>query len=151
MKVFPGKEKYETELVTESWPVFNNEFIFNISTNLPTTKALLGKFVSFTVYAILDDCINKNTLSNSIGKRFKILSIKSDELSRNSKTRLSKRISLNNRRTVGAVTYNLDIKTFTQKLKNQDLAAPDIWRNLEPISSGILRETVKSYLDSNQF
>lgn len=143
VKVLPGKEKYETELVKESWPTFNDEYIFNLSSNLPTAKVFLGKFVSFTVYAILENSNNKNTLQKTIGKRFKLLPTKPADLNKNSKTRLNKRVSLNNRRTVGAVTYNLDLKAFTQKLKSQDLATPDVWRKLEPISSGVLQENVK--------
>lgn len=144
--VFPGREKFETEIVKESWPTFNDEFTFNLASSLPTAKAFLGKFVSITVYAILENYNNKNSLPKSIGQRFKLFSTKTTDLNRNSKTRLSKRVSLNNKRTVGGVIYNLDIKGFTQKLKNQDLATPDIWRKLGPISSGVLKETVSFFL-----
>lgn len=146
VRVFPGKEKYETELVKESWPTLNDEFIFDLSTNMSTAKALLGKFVSFTVYAILENAYKKNALPRSIGRHFAFFSTKSADLNRNSRSRLSKRVALNNRRTVGAVTYNLDVKAFTQKLKNQDWATPDVWRKLEPISSGVLHQKVTTEL-----
>lgn len=139
--MFPGKEKYETELAKESWPTFNSEFVFALPSNLP--NALLGKFVSFTVYAILESSSGRNTMTTTLGRKFKFFSTKPSEISRNSKTRLSKRVPLNNRRTVGAVTYNLDAKAFTQKLKNQELATPDVWRKLEPISSGMVKEMVR--------
>lgn len=98
------------------------------------------------MYAILENSNNKNTLPKSIGRRFKLFSTKPAEINRNSKTRLSKRVALNNRRTVGAVTYNLDCKAFTQILKNKDLATPDVWRKLEPISSGVLHENVSIFI-----
>lgn len=71
--------------------------------------------------------------------------MKPSDINKNGKSKLNKRVSLNNRRTVGAVTYNLDVKAFTQKLKNQDLATPDVWRKLEPISSGVLHEIVRTF------
>lgn len=60
--------------------------------------------------------------------------------------RSSFRNSLCNRRTVGAVTYSLDGKIFTQKLRNNFLSTPDIWRHIKEITSGIQTQPVRSYI-----
>lgn len=49
---------------------------------------------------------------------------------------------MNNRRTVGAVTYNLDKKLFTQKITNGIISTPDIWRNVAEITSGFQTQPV---------
>lgn len=51
-------------------------------------------------------------------------------------------MNMNNRRTVGAVTYNLDKKLFTQKLRNGVISTPDIWRPIAEITSGIQTQSV---------
>lgn len=142
VRVFPGKEKYETGIVKESWPHFNQEFDFDLRDRMSAKKCLTGKFVSFTVYAILENLNEKQNASMTLKRGFQMFTGKKNELSRNSKSRISRRVSINNRRTIGAATYNLDAKSFTQRLKNDYVCTLDIWRKLEQISSGIEHETV---------
>nr|CAH7721656.1 unnamed protein product [Callosobruchus chinensis] len=53
----------------------------------------------------------------------------------NSRRRCSQN-AVNNRRIIGTVTYNLDKKAFTQRLRSNILSTPDIWRNISEITSG---------------
>ncbi|RZC39994.1 uncharacterized protein BDFB_001876 [Asbolus verrucosus] len=138
--VFPEKEKYETSVVKESWPTFNEEFPFTLhSSSKYYADYFKGKFISFTVYAVLE-----NT-TESVGKRHTGSKLKRffsfSEFGENTnRFRRSFRHSLNSRRTVGAVTYNLDSKIFTQKLGDDILCTPDIWRGIKEITSGIQTE-----------
>lgn len=62
--MLPGKEKYETTTKNESWPQWNEEFVFNLRKE---TKSKFGKtkvvdeelggsrFIVATLYAILED------------------------------------------------------------------------------------------------
>lgn len=139
--MFPGKQKFETCVAKESWPNFNQEFDFDLHTGrAPISEALSGKFISFTAYAILDSPTESKT--KTLKRSFRIFSEKKPELSRGG-TRVSRRVSVNNRRTIGVATYNLDAKSFTQQLKTDYVATPDIWRKLEQISSGIQHATVR--------
>lgn len=101
---------------------------------------VIGKFVVFTVYAILnnhkdeDDKPKRNTRLST--PSFRNLFSKG-ELRRSETTRTS-RASFYKRRTVGAVTYNLDAKNFNQKLRNNQLGTPDCWRGIKSISSGLI-------------
>ncbi|XP_051156238.1 uncharacterized protein LOC127278532 [Leptopilina boulardi] len=64
VKLLPGKEKYETTTKNESWPQWNEEFVFNLRKE---TKSKFGKtkvvdeelggsrFIVATLYAILED------------------------------------------------------------------------------------------------
>lgn len=139
MKLFPGKEKYESKVQKESWPVYNQDFIFPIQVNSDRLEdILIGKFVVLTVYAILENQSNDNSssakgsrLSESSFKNFFTKDIKRSESAK------SNRMSLHKRRTIGAVTYNLDLKTFTQNLKSNIISTPDIWRTVKSISSGL--------------
>lgn len=99
--------------------------------------------MSFTVYAILESFTGKQTAASSLKRRFLSFTGKKSDLSR-SKMRVSRRLSMNNRRTVGATTYNLNSKLFSQKLKNDYMGTPDIWRRLEPITSGIQHKLVST-------
>lgn len=121
----------------ESWPSFNQEFDFSLSKTDSSSISNTGvKFVSFTVYAILESFSGKQSATSSLKKRFLMFTGKKSELTRN-KMRVSRRLSINNRRTIGAITYNLNSKTFNQKMKNDYVSTADIWRRLEPITSGI--------------
>lgn len=143
--VFPQKEKFETRTVKESWPTINEEFTFNLT--LPTKRIedyFKGKFVSFTIYAVLGEEENNTTDKPSgILKRFLSFTDTDDFIRRDSirrtpsMKRSSFRNSLCNRRTVGAVTYSLDGKIFTQNLRNNFISTPDIWRHVKEITSGI--------------
>ncbi|XP_018318903.1 uncharacterized protein LOC108732533 [Agrilus planipennis] len=139
VKVYPGSEKLETQMVKESWPTFNQEFTFDLlqMSSAKSTDQFVGKFVVLTIYAILEsqDLCEKSKSKNSVMKIVSTITSR-EGIRRDDKTRRSKRISLSNRRTVGAVTYNLEPKLFTQKLRNNCLTTPDIWREVQTISSG---------------
>lgn len=153
--MFPCKEKYETEITNEANPVFNQEFTFSLDrATLLTLKKnddiFKGKFIVLTVYAVLDtDKGNKQLRrSNSLRDRFRNLLNLNEETSRSSSVRARPRslntISFNNRRNIGAVTYNLEKKYFTLKLKNNYYSTPDIWRCIHTISSGVQMESVRN-------
>ncbi|KAJ8940983.1 hypothetical protein NQ318_011716 [Aromia moschata] len=143
--VFPQKEKFETKTVKESWPTINEEFTFNM---LFVSKGggdyFKGQFVSFTIYAVLGEDEDKPTdKPKGMFKRFLSFTDSEDFIRRESMKRetsirrSSYRPSLTNRRTVGAVTYTLDSKFFTQKLRNDFISTPDIWRSVKEMTSGI--------------
>lgn len=50
---------------------------------------------------------------------------------------------MNSRRTLGAVTYNLDKGTFNQKIGDKVISTPDIWREVKEISSGVPTQSVR--------
>lgn len=134
----------------QSWPSFNQELTFDLQPNLTTLKdQFLGKFVTLTVYAVLESP-NKNgnvRRTNSLRNSFRFLVGKEEsvEIRKTSKSRHSaSRFTFDNRRTIGAVTYNLDPKKFTQK-KYLTHATPDIWRVIQTITSGIDFEKVTHY------
>ncbi|KAK9739846.1 C2 domain [Popillia japonica] len=164
VRVYPGREKCETDIVKQSWPTFNQELTFDLQSNASTLKdQFLGKFVTLTVYAVLESP-NKNTSnvrrSNSLRNSFRFLIGKEENVDvrkasrRNSfrfligkeenvdvrkasrSRQCASRFTFDNRRTIGAVTYNLDPKKFTQK-KYLTHSTPDIWRIIQNISSGI--------------
>ncbi|KAI4465367.1 c2 domain [Holotrichia oblita] len=143
VRVYPGREKCETDIVKQSWPTFNQELTFDLQSNANTLKdQFLGKFVTLTVYAVLESP-NKNGTnvrrSNSLRNSFRFLIGKEEnvDVRKSSKSRqCASRFTFDNRRTIGAVTYNLDPKKFTQK-KYLTHSTPDIWRVIQNISSGI--------------
>lgn len=144
--MFPEKEKFETSIVKESWPTFNEEFSFTLHSNGRQNDPIKGKFISFTVYSVLE-----NTEAPARGrtrgtlKRFFSFSEYGET---SNKLRRSFRQSINSRRTVGAVTYSLDGKMFTQRIGDGRVATPDIWRGIKEITSGIQTEPVCSDLFS---
>lgn len=155
MTVFPQKEKYETKTVRESWPTINEEFTFDLSQSTRKTDDYFkGKFVSFTIYAVLGE-EEATTIDRPAGILKRFLSFtEAEELIRRSSIRkapsvrrTSYRNSLCNRRTVGAVTYSLDGKVFTQKLRNNFISTPDIWRHVKEITSGIQTQPVSMLLN----
>lgn len=119
--------------------MFNQDFIFPLPNLKRMEDMLSGKFVVFTVYAILDgqnnDIENYKTNRNS-STSFRNFFSKVGDVKRTESTRTRERVSLYRRRTVGAVTYNLDARGFTQKLRFNMVGTPDIWRNIKSISSG---------------
>lgn len=57
VRVFPAREKFETSLIGNSWPSYNEEFCFTMQ-NVSTTNyenLFTGKFVVLTAYAILSN------------------------------------------------------------------------------------------------
>lgn len=131
----------------QSWPTFNQELTFDLQASFTTLREqFLGKFVTLTVYAILErpnktgGVRRTNSLRNSF--RFLVGKEENVEIRKNSKSRNAvSRFTFDNRRTIGAVTYNLDPKKFTQK-NYLTHATPDIWRVVQTITSGIDFEKV---------
>ncbi|KAG5893682.1 hypothetical protein JTB14_021978 [Gonioctena quinquepunctata] len=146
---YPQKDKFETKTVKDSWPTINEEFSCNFS--FPVKKFddyFKGKFVSFTVYAVLGKEEDENKApekKKGVLKRYFSFADTEEVLLRHGSFKRSgsqRRSSstgtgvMSNRRTVGAVTYNLDRRLFTQKLRNGTISTPDIWRNITEITSG---------------
>ncbi|XP_023024428.1 uncharacterized protein [Leptinotarsa decemlineata] len=145
---YPQKDKFETKTVKDSWPTINEEFICNLA--IPVRRFddyFKGKFVSFTIYAVLGKEEDEKPPAKKPGmlKRYfsfndteDIVLLRNGSFKRSGSQRRSSATSvMSNRRTVGAVTYNLDSKLFTQKLKNNTISTPDIWRNVAEITSGV--------------
>ncbi|KAF5273573.1 hypothetical protein FQR65_LT04571 [Abscondita terminalis] len=147
VRVFPAREKFETSLVGNSWPTFNEEFCFTMqNVSAPNSENLFtGKFVVLTAYALLSNQENskKAITKKSFKNFFSSLTESEDDKKRKRRTS-SNRMSLTNRRTIGAVTYNLEYKFFTLELKNNFVGTPDIWRDLKDISSGLAVESRES-------
>lgn len=145
VRVFPAREKFETQLVKDSWPTFNEDFTFTLPTASHGTfeSFFTGKFVVLTVYALLNS--QQNTMGSKSKRSLKkFFSFRENEGEKRERRRSSNRMSLTNRRTVGAVTYNLEYKTFTLELKNNFCGTPDIWREIQDISSGLDVESRES-------
>lgn len=146
VRVSPGRDKYDTEIITDSDPMFNQEFNFELQKSPNRLEDIFtGKFVMFTIYAILEAESERGKLrrKESFSKQLKGLMGLNDppEFQRDGGHRNSRhRISMNNRRTVGAVTYNLESKMFTQRMRYNCVGTPDIWREIQSISSGIKTE-----------
>ncbi|XP_066260150.1 uncharacterized protein [Euwallacea similis] len=143
--VFPIKKKFETKIVKDSWPTFNEEFAFNLNGTDKSSEAhLKGLFVSFTIYATLDEQSEEEksskTARKSVIKRFFSFDENSDFLRKNTHrtfSRRSLRNSMKDTRTIGAVTYNVDPKNFVQQISNSVISTPDVWRSIKEITSGI--------------
>nr|CAH7721654.1 unnamed protein product [Callosobruchus chinensis] len=145
---YPLKEKFETKTAKDSWPTINEEFKFNlILPSRPPDDFLKGMFASFTVYAIMgkeeEEESGQGTKRLAL-KRYLSFNDTMDEImtrtrssfrKSNSRRRCSQN-AVNNRRIIGTVTYNLDKKAFTQRLRSNILSTPDIWRNISEITSG---------------
>lgn len=162
MKVFPGDNKFETTLQESSWPVWNEDFKFQIKPKdpkKPTEKVdlqtlLAGHFLSLTIYAILeppkqDTDRRKNSKTLDAKKTQKV----TDQDESKPKTgflektfssfkstkaeAIAQKSILEKRRTVGAATWNFDSKLFQNDLKNGLTGTPDIWRPITAITSGL--------------
>lgn len=145
VRVFPAKEKFETQLVKDSWPTFNEDFTFTLpNASRGNFESLFtGKFVVLTVYALLSSQQNtKGSKSKRSLQNF--FSFRENDEEKRERRRSSNRMSLTNRRTIGAVTYNLEYKTFTLELKNDFYGTLDIWREIQEISSGLEVESRES-------
>lgn len=49
---------------------------------------------------------------------------------------------MKDRRTIGAVTYNIERKNFTQNLNGYVISTPDVWRSIKEITGGIQTQPV---------
>lgn len=86
MTVFPSKEKFETKSVKDNWPTINEEFSFSLGVSEKRTGDILkGKFVSFTIYATLEETEEEKPAKSSRGvvKRFFSFDENSDFLRKN--------------------------------------------------------------------
>lgn len=160
VKLFPGDNKYETALQESSWPVWNEDFKFQLKpkdANKSTEKIdlqtmLAGHFLSLTIYAILEPSKHESEKRKSItkleSKRNSKVSEKEEPKSKpgflnfnsfkSTKTEaVSQKSILEKRRTVGAATWNFDSKLFQNDLKNGLTGTPDIWRPINAIASGL--------------
>lgn len=146
VRVFPGRDKFETQLVKDSWPTFNEEFDFIIQgdSRRQCEEEFAGKFVVLTAYAVLSHQQKSTKLKskNSFKKLFSFMNETEDFKRDEKRRRSSNRLSLTNRRTIGAVTYNLEPRFFTLKLRNNFVGTPDVWREIQDISSGLEIESV---------
>ena len=162
MKVFPGDSKYETTLQESSWPIWNEDFKFQLrqkdnkkgSDKVDLQSLVAGHFLSLTIYAILEapkqeidkrknaksleaktlKSLNEEEQKSKTGSLFEktINSFKSTKTEA-----FSQKSMLEKRRTVGAATWNFDSKLFQNDLKNGLIGTPDIWRPINAIASGL--------------
>ncbi|CAG9785059.1 unnamed protein product [Diatraea saccharalis] len=162
VKIFPGDSKYETSLQESSWPVWNEDFKFQLklkdakrpSDKVDLQSLVAGHFLSLTIYAILeppksetDKRKNTKTLDT---KKTNIVTEHEENKAKTGflektfssfKSTKSEAIAqksiLEKRRTVGAATWNFDSKLFQNDLKNGLIGTPDIWRPINAIASGL--------------
>ncbi|XP_044751437.1 uncharacterized protein LOC123311488 [Coccinella septempunctata] len=140
LTVFPQKDKFETKIVEQSWPTFDEEYKFKIQSNSTSGDSLKGKFVSFTAYALLYGEQEKRKENTTFISRFVALT-GFHRQKRDSRIRKSFRSSLSNRRTIGSVTYNLELKNFSVRISDDVRSTPEIWRGLKEISSGVVNNS----------
>lgn len=163
VKVFPGDSKFDTTLQESSWPVWNEDFKFQLKQKETAKKSkekidvqslLAGHFLSLTIYAILEQ---KKTDSVK-AKYSKTLDAKktpkvAEQEEPKAKTgflektfssfkatkaeAVAQKSTIEKRRTVGAATWNFDAKLFQNDLKNGLIGTPDIWRPINAIASGL--------------
>ncbi|CAB3221441.1 unnamed protein product [Arctia plantaginis] len=174
VKIFPGDSRFETSLQESSWPVWNEDFKFQLkqkdvkkSTEKSDLQSLLaGHFLSLTIYALLEP--QKPEIDKRKNSRIETAKNKAvDQDEPKSKTRffektfssfkstkaeaMANKTILEKRRTVGAATWNFDSKLFQNDLKNGLTGTPDIWRPINAITSGIAvsshRENKKGQLE----
>ncbi|XP_061710323.1 uncharacterized protein LOC133520052 [Cydia pomonella] len=176
VKVFPGDSKFETTLQESSWPVWNEDFKFQLKQkeakkpDKPDLQGLVaGHFLSLTIYALLEPPKTESEKRKSA----KTLDNKknpyvADQDEPKAKTgflektfssfkstkaeAMAQKSVLGKRRTVGAATWNFDSKLFQNDLKNGLIGTPDIWRPINAIASGLAaadtrRENKKGQLE----
>lgn len=162
VKVFPGDSRYETTLQESSWPVWNEDFKFQLkqkdalakkSTEKIDLQSLLaGHFLSLTIYALLEPPkpeVDKRRNSRIENRKPKVaeqeepkpktgfLEKTFSSFKSTKAEAISQKSILEKRRTVGAATWNFDTKLFQNDLKNGLIGTPDIWRPINAITSGI--------------
>lgn len=174
VKIFPGDSRFETTLQESSWPVWNEDFKFQLKpkdTKKLTEKTdlqslLAGHFLSLTIYALLESPKpegDKRKISRIESARSKVAEQeqakpktgfleKTFSSFKSTKTEaIAQKSILEKRRTVGAATWNFDTKLFQNDLKNGLIGTPDIWRPINAITSGLTlsshRENQKGQLE----
>lgn len=174
VKVFPGDSRFETTLQESSWPVWNEDFKFQLkpkdvkkSIDKPDLQSLLaGHFLSLTIYALLEppkpetDKRKNSRIENARNKvadqddakpKTGFLEKTFSSFKSTKAEAIAQKSILEKRRTVGAATWNFDTKLFQNDLKNGLIGTPDIWRPVNAITSGIAvssqRENQKGQLE----
>ncbi|XP_072940338.1 uncharacterized protein [Epargyreus clarus] len=161
IKVFPGESKFETSIQESSWPVWNEDFKFQLkhkeakksSEKVDLQSQLAGHFLSLTIYAILEqrqETDKRKSLKTVDSKKAPKLTEEPEQKPKggflektfssfkSTKTEAAVQKSLlEKRRTVGAATWNFDSKLFQNDLKNGLIGTPDIWRPINAIASGL--------------
>lgn len=162
--MFPGESKFETSLQESSWPVWNEDFKFQLkqkevpkksSEKLDLQSQLAGHFLSLTIYAILEppkQDVDKRKNSKTLDSKKSPKATDQQEEPKAKSGFLEKTFGsfkatkaeafaqksiLEKRRTVGAATWNFDSKLFQNDLKNGLIGTPDIWRPINAIASGL--------------
>ncbi|XP_076271439.1 uncharacterized protein LOC143203190 isoform X2 [Rhynchophorus ferrugineus] len=136
---FPSKEKFETKIARDTWPTINEDFTAHLNYSDKFIGDMLkGAFISFTIYAILDDPEEKKS-PKSKNKLTRLLSLEENAnfIRKHVHRSTSFRNSMTDRRTIGAVTYNLERKNFNQNIRDYGVSTPDVWRSIKSITSGI--------------
>lgn len=160
--MFPGDSRFETTLQESSWPVWNEDFKFQLKQKdakkgqekTDLQSLLAGHFLSLTIYAILeapkqDTDKRKNSKTLDSKKSAKVaeqeepkpktgfLEKTFSSFKSTKAEAIAQKSILEKRRTVGAATWNFDSKLFQNDLKNGLIGTPDIWRPINAITSGI--------------
>ncbi|XP_034824457.1 uncharacterized protein [Maniola hyperantus] len=173
VKLFPGESKFETTLQESSWPIWNEDFKFQLrhkdtkknSDKVDLQSLVAGHFLSLTIYAILEppkteerrksvkDLKSSKLVNDDEQKPKGGLFEKTFSSFKSTKTEaIGQKSILEKRRTVGAATWNFDSKLFQNDLKNGLIGTPDIWRPINAIASGLAaadsrRENKKGQLE----
>lgn len=166
---FPGQSvsresKFETTLQESSWPVWNEDFKFQLkqkesnakkSTQKPDLQSqVAGHFLSLTIYALLEapkqESDRRKSLKTLDNKKTPKVGDQEEPKAKSGflektfssfKSTKSEAIAqkslIEKRRTVGAATWNFDSKLFQNDLKNGLIGTPDIWRPINAIASGL--------------
>jgi hypothetical protein len=162
VKLFPGEAKFESQAQDTSWPVWNEEFKFQLNVKKTTKKTpetsypvsqLSGYFISLTIYAILENVADtkkkaieskyadqKNAPKGNEGEttsKGSFKNIMSSFTSSTKETVSAPRTAASKRRTIGSATWTLDAKLFQNDLKHDLIGTPDIWRPIEQLSTGV--------------
>lgn len=160
VKIFPGDSKYETTLQETSWPVWNEDFKFQLkqkdtkNQKCDLQSLVAGHFLSLTIYALLEpakqesekrkgskalDSKNTNKVGSPDEPKAKggfLEKTFSSFKATKAEAAVQKSV-LEKRRTLGAATWNFDSKLFQNDLKNGLIGTPDIWRPINAIASGL--------------
>ncbi|XP_013188987.1 uncharacterized protein LOC106133717 [Amyelois transitella] len=171
VKIFPGDSKFETTLQESSWPIWNEDFKFQLKqkdTKKNDLQSLVaGHFLSLTIYAVLEPAKQESEKRRGAKTDSKTSKVATQEEPKAKGGFLEKTFSsfkstkaeaalqksvLEKRRTLGAATWNFDSKLFQNDLKNGLIGTPDIWRPINAIASGLAasdsrRENKKGQLE----
>lgn len=144
-------EKFETELRSESWPIYNQEFTFHLDSKNDVDQQISGKFLVLTAYAILEnneetasdqssEYTNENFVSKfqrNIANLFDKKTTGNERLTptKSTKSESPKKhenlMTFEKRRTIGSVTFSIQNSQFTKAASNFSKTTDDIWKNLE--------------------